>query len=174
MKLEYYIRKNRKMLDVEKVDEDFLWEGISKSMQPQRKQKRISVIWFISSVAASVIITLMVVRFWPLEPKQQLIFVNIDPNLAKQEVELKSQIEEFTKQINLANVNLNELPTSQNDLQYIDDLIEKYTADLKRFGPNQRLIESLMDLYNKKILLLQRMLNEIEKSKNYETRKIDV
>ena len=174
MKIEEYIRNNRQKLDVEKPDEDFLWAGISQSLNSKQKHRSLSIWKYASAVAASVAVTLIAVHFWNAEPKQQLIFVNIDPSLAKQEVELKAQIQDYTQQIHQANYNLNDLPTNLNDLKYIDDLIEKYSKDLKQYGPNPQLIESLMDLYNKKVLMLQRMLNEIEKNKNYEKRRIDI
>jgi hypothetical protein len=174
MRLEDYIQKNRQGLDVEQPDEELIWAGIAHSVRPKAHMNG-SPLWkYIAAVAATVAITLSVVHFADREPKQQLVFINIDPNLAQQEVELKDQIQHFSKLINQSNISQSDLPTSQSELQYLDDLIEKYTQDLKKFGPNPKLIESLMDLYNKKVMILQRMLNEIEKIKKYEERKISI
>ena len=40
MNIEDYIRKNRTQLDVEKVDEDYLWTGISHSINKKGNQSR--------------------------------------------------------------------------------------------------------------------------------------
>lgn len=174
MKLESYIRNIRKQMDVERPDEDFLWAGISQAINKKTGFKRLTIVKYTLGVAASVAVLLVVVHFWNIQPKQQLIFVNMDPNLARQEVELKDQIQGYTQLLKQTNCNLNELPTSLDDLKYIDDLISKYTGDFNQYGPNLKLIQSLMDLYSKKVMILQRMLNEIEKNKNYEKRKIDI
>ena len=61
MNIEEYIRKNRHQLDVEKPDEDFLWAGISHSINNRSKQHR----FLIFKIAASVIviITLSIITF---------------------------------------------------------------------------------------------------------------
>jgi len=60
------------------------------------------------------------------------------------------------------------LPTTPADLEETDRLIADYSADLKQYGANPELIETLLDLYEIKIMLLKRILNEIEKEKEYE------
>ncbi len=40
MNIEEYIRKNRNQLDVEKPDEDYLWTGISHSINKKRNSTR--------------------------------------------------------------------------------------------------------------------------------------
>lgn len=174
MNLESYIRNNRAKLDVDKPDEEYLWTGISQAMQGTHKRKHV-VLWR-SVAAASVIlvVSLAVTFYYSNRDKQQLIFVNMDPTLANQEVEFKNQINNYSKLIQQASYNKEALATSNNEIQYLDDLITHYSEDLKEKGPNPKLINSLMDLYRKKIMLLERMLNEIEKNKEYEKRQINI
>jgi hypothetical protein len=172
MNLESYIRKNRNKLDVEKPDEDYLWTGISQAMNGTKKRKHI-VFWRYVA-AASVILFLSATITYVLHSggRQQLIFVNIDPKLADQEAQFKDQINSYSELIKQTSFNDNKLATGNSEIQYIDVLINHYSEDLKQNGPNPKLINSLMDLYRKKIMLLERMLNEIEKSKKDEKRKI--
>jgi len=174
MNLESYIRNNRAKLDVDKPDEEYLWTGISQAMQGSHKRKPI-VLWR-SVAAASIIllVSLAVTFYYSDRNKQQLIFVNIDPKLANQEIEFKNQIDNYSKLIQQASYNKEALATSNNEIQYLDDLITHYSEDLKDNGPNAKLINSLMDLYRKKIMLLERMLNEIEKNQEYEKRQINI
>ena len=109
-----------------------------------------------------------------LRSNQQLILANIDPNLAKQEAQFQNQIKTYYQVLQKTNYNEDLLTSSFSDLEYIDTLINKYSNDLNQNGPNPKLINSLMDLYQKKIKLLDRMLNEIEKNKNYEKNKTNI
>jgi hypothetical protein len=174
MNIEEYIRKNRDQLDVEKVDEDYLWTGISHSVINNRKQKT----FFTLKIAAAVIlvISLSVIGYQltSLRNNQQLILANIDPDLAKQEAQFQNQIKTYYQVLEKTNYNEELLSTSFSDLEYIDTLLNKYSMDLSTYGPNPKLLNSLMDLYQKKIQLLDRMLNEIEKNQNYENDKTNI
>lgn len=161
-------------MDIEKPDEDYLWTGVSQALNGTKRRKNI-VLWR-SIAAASVIlfISITLTLFYNNGKKQQMIFVNIDPALADQEARFKNQIDSYSELIKQTSYNDNQVVTGNNEIQYIDDLIEHYSTDLKQKGPNSKLINSLMDLYRKKLMLLERMLNEIEKSKENEKRKINI
>jgi len=172
MNIEEYIRKNRNQLDVEKPDEDYLWTGISHSIN--KKQKRFIVLKI--AAAAIVIITLSVIAYQvtSFRSNQQLILAKIDPDLAKQEAQFQHQIKTYYQVLETKNFNEDLLTSNFKDLEYIDTLINKYSDDLNKYGPNPKLLNSLLDLYQKKIKLLDRMLNEIEKNQKYENTKTNI
>jgi len=171
MKFEEYIQKNRLMLDVDQPDEDLIWVGISQSLENHARQKR-NHHWIYALLAAAMIVIAFAAGYHATKKsEQQLVFVNLDPALAKQEAELVHLIGSYTRKIERANFNLETLPTTPTELKYTDKLIEAYSADLRQYGPNPELIETLLDLYEKKIMLLKRMLNEIENLKEYENDK---
>lgn len=174
MKLESHIRNIRKQLDVEKPDIDSIWVGISYSLNSKAKQKRTNRWWYALGIAASAAILFTAGYLLRPTASQQLIFVNIDPSLAKQEAELVEQIQNYYRQLRKTNYDLSKLPTTPEDLNDIDRLIEIYTADLRKYGSNPQIVQSLIDLYTKKVLVLQRMLNEIEKMKFHEKDKISI
>lgn len=174
MKLESHIQNIRKKLDVEKPDTDSIWAGIAQELNNNAKRKN-TIRWrYALAIAASAVILLATGYFLRTEPQQQFIFVNIDPTLAKQEAELMKQIQHYSKQLQKANYDLNTLPTTPENLEDIDNLIKMYTDDLQKYGSNPQIIQSLIDLYNKKVLVLQQMLNEIQKMKSYEKNKISI
>ena len=172
MDFEEYIRKNHQMLDIDQPDEDLIWMGISQSLENHAKQKRIHYRIYALLAAASIVIAFMAGYHFTKKSEQHLIFVNIDPQLARQEAELVHLIGNYMRQIEQKNYNLELLPTTPAELKYTDRLIEAYSADLRQYGANPELIETLLDLYEKKIMLLKRMLNEINKVKEYENDKI--
>ncbi len=174
MKLESYIRNNRKALDVEKPDEAYLWKAIRRALGSSKKRRQIVLFRVAASIAAIMILSGVAVYFIIQDQQPGLIFVNMDPDLAKQEVLLHNQIDNYLDRIKKLSFNPDGLITSNRDLEYVDELISHYSEDLRQKGPNSKLINSLMDLYQKKILILNRMLNEIEKNENYEKRKANM
>ena len=168
MKFEEYIRNIRPKLDVEQPDEDLIWVGISHSMKIHAKQKRMRYWQYALSAAAMVAIVFTLGYHVAKKSEQDLIFVNLDPKLVKQEAELVHLIKSYTLQIERQNFNLEMLATTPADLEDIDRLIESYSAYLKQYGANPELIQTLLNLYETKIMLLKRMLNEIENEKEYE------
>jgi hypothetical protein len=174
MKFEEYIRNIRPMLDVEQPDEDVIWAGVSQSLKRHAKQKRIHYWKYALAAAAMVVIAFAAGYHFTKKSEQHLIFVNIDPKLARQEAELVNLIKDYTLQIEREDFDLDALPTTPADLKYMDRLLEAYSADLRQYGANPELVRTLLDLYEKKIMLLKRMLNEIEKEKEYENDKISL
>jgi hypothetical protein len=174
MNLESYIKKNRSQLDIEKPDEGYLWTGISQAIMDNKKRNHSLLLRAIAAASVLLILSLSLTYFLNRGSRQPLIFVNGDPALAKQEVLFRNQIDTYSKLIKETPFDASRLAPSRSEIQYIDDLIGYYSKDLRQNGSNQKLINSLMDLYQKKIMLLERMLNEIEKSKNYEKHKIDI
>ena len=171
MKFEEYVLKNRPMLDTDQPDEDMIWMGISQSLENHAKQKRIHYWRYALLAAAMVVLVFAAGLHVTKKSDQHLIFVNLDPALAKQEVELVNLIGNYTRQIECENFDLETLPTTPSELKYTDKLIEAYSADLIQYGVNPELINTLLDLYEKKIMLLKRMLNEIEIKKENENNK---
>jgi len=168
MKFEAYIRTIRPKLDVEQPDEELIWMGISKSLEIGAKQKRTHYWKYALLAAAMVAIAFVAGYHTSYKGEQHLIFMNIDPKLAKQEAQLVNLIENYTRQIERTNVNLELIPTTPADLEYIERLIDDYSYYLKQYGPNPELIETLLNLYEMKIMLLKRMLNEINQEKENE------
>lgn len=168
MNIEEYIRKNRNRMDVENPDEDYIWAGVSHSMSKKRRNKR----FFILKIAAAAIIIIafsfITLELISIRNNQQLILSNIDPELARQEAQFQKQIKSYYKVLKTKDYDQSEMATNYSELQMIDQLINEYSKDLDKHGPNPRLLNSLMDLYQKKIKILDRMLNEIEKNENYE------
>ena len=174
MKLESYIKENRKALDVEKPDEEHLWRSIKKKMGLSDKSPFLKVTRSVAAIAAITVLSVITAYFIGRNQRHDLIFINIDPELAKKEVLFLNQIDNYSDLIKNTRVNIDQLVSGTKEIEYIDDLIHYYSNDLKNNGPNPKLINSLMDLYEKKILILNRMLNEIEKNESHEKRKINM
>ena len=168
MKLEEYIRKNRQLIDTEKPDEDFIWTGISQNLD--KKKRIVSLSLWKLAVAAMVVfaVSYSIVSNQFSQKNSQLIFVKIDPELAKQEAQMVKQINLYYDELSNTKHDVEKMVTHYADLDQIDTLILRYAEDLKTKGPNPRILNNLMDLYHKKAKVLNRILNEIEKNERYE------
>lgn len=167
MKIEDYIKKKRKELDVERVDEEILWSGISSSIK-KKKHFDFTIIWKIAaSILVVIALTIIVKDQYFTQEKPALIFVNIDPELAKKEAQYVDIINAYYKDFRKVNLN-SELATDVSQIEEIDKLINEYSKDLEHYGPNPTILNTLMDLYEKKIRIFDRMLNEIKKQKSHE------
>ena len=164
MKFEEYIRKIRPLMDADQPDEDLIWVGISQSLENHAKRKRIQH-WKIALMAAAMVVIAFAAGLHVAKKNYILI---IDPEFTQQRIEMVNLIENYTHQLKRTNFDLETLPTTPAELKYIDKLIVAYSADLKQYGASPELLETLLDLYGKKIMLLNRMLNEIKKIKEYE------
>ena len=174
MNFDKYMSKNRRHFDVEKPDEDYLWTGISQSLNTQSKKKRFLVLKIAASIILILGLSLVTYQLTSIRNNQQLILAKIDPDLAKQEAQFQNQIKTYYQVLESSDYNKDLLTESFHDLEYIDTLITMYSDDLAKNGPNPKLLNSLMDLYQKKMKLLDRMLNEIEKDQKYENNKTNI
>lgn len=174
MNIEEFIRKNRNQLDVEMPDEDYLWTGISHSLNKKPGQKRFLILKIAAAVIVLITLSVITYQITSLRNNQRLILAKIDPDLAKQEAQFQNQIKTYYQVLAATNYDEELLTSNFRDLEYIDTLINKYSKDLSKHGPNPKLLNSLMDLYQKKIKLLDRMLNEIEKNQKYENNKTNI
>jgi hypothetical protein len=171
MKFEEYIQRIRPVLDADQPDEDLIWMGIVRSLEIHAKRRQ-NHYWRYALLAAAMIVIAFAAGYHVTKKSEQhLIFVNLDPQLAKQEAEFVRLIGNYTRQIERENYNLELLPTTPADLEDIDRLIEDYSAYLKQYGVNPELIKTLLNLYETKIMLLKRMLNEINQEKENENNK---
>jgi len=168
MKFETYIRRIRPMMDADQLDEDLIWLGISQSLENHVKQKRIRHWKYALMAAAMIVIAFIAGLHVTKKSEHHYYYVSLAPEFAKQKAELIKLIGNYTQQIEQVDFDLETLPTTPTELKYTDKLIEAYSEDLRQYGANPELIETLLDLYEKKIILLKRMLSEIEKIKEYE------
>ena len=150
------------MMDVEQPDEEFIWLGISQALENQTKRKRAHYWRYALLAAAMVVIAFATGYHFTKTNEHHYYYVNINPEFAKQGAKFANLIEHYNHQIELVDIDLETLATTPADLEYTDRLIELYSADLQQFGASPELLSTLLELFGQKILLLNRMLDEIK------------
>ncbi len=171
LEIEKYLRKNRLRLDAENHNEDKIWKEIEGKLKPERKNGE-NWFWKIAAVfLLGVLSTYIVVK--ESSDKQVVIITlaDISEDLGKKEADLKLVVDKKWSEIG---------PLSQSDklqfqflldeLQELDGIYELYENDLQEHGVNEQTIQVLLDYYEKKIRILNRLSLEIEKQKSHENK----
>ena len=167
--LEKYLKENRLKLDVDEPDKHSIWERIKGGID---KKNHILPNWF-WKVAAIFIFIVSGTYFIINETKEDKVVLvtiaDVSENFGKQEAEL----------IHLVNLKWEEvqplIPKNNNDLQFLldelnelDEVYKTYQNDLGNSDANEQIITTLLDYYQKKIRILNRLLHEIQKQQNHE------
>lgn len=164
MNLKEYIDQNRDILDAETPDQLMIWEGI-RSRLGRRKQRRLVVV----SAAVAAVVTVFLVYLPALlnrlgdQPAEPVL----PGAYGLQQTGYIQQINMLEMKLEAIGIPGPEWP-NRRELKYTDDLIRLYTNDLNQNGPNQELINTLLDLHRKKILLLERISIELQNPNHHE------
>lgn len=164
MTLHDLIANDRAKMDIARPDKVLLWEGIRHKVE--RRRHRRSVLIAATAVAAVLSVVFVSSLLW-LRPAGYAPGFGSDGSFV-------SQREGFVRQVLQLELKLGQRGVPRagwpdvKELQYTDDLITLYTNNLNQLGPNAELINTLLDLHAKKVLILERMLNEIQNSSYYE------
>jgi hypothetical protein len=176
-KFEKYLIDNRNRLDVEEPDDRLIWNGISNNLNKRRNTVNVNV-W----KAAALILVLITTSYFVFDryfsQKQKIYSVtlgDIDPSLSETENEYIMIINSKMNQIGHIDPSLNDiLKDCFGELENLDKMYREYQRDFYQLGYNERLIRAISDYYEKKVRILNRMLMEIQKQKDYEKKQNEI
>lgn len=167
--IEKYLKEQRLKLDLEEPEQDLIWEGIRSGLQ---EKKRGLPDWF-WKVAAIFIFAISATYFVVNETSEKQIVVvhlsDISADLGNQENQLKQLVDLKWNEVR------QQLPEENTDLQFLldelnelDEIYTTYQKDLNQTIDNEPVIRAMLDNYEKRIRILNRLVLEIEKQKRYE------
>uniref|UniRef100_UPI00321779DC hypothetical protein n=1 Tax=uncultured Draconibacterium sp. TaxID=1573823 RepID=UPI00321779DC len=167
--IEKYLKENRLKLDIETPEQDLIWEGIRTGLN---EKKRGFPEWF-WKVAAIFIFVVSGTYFIVNETsEEQYVIVSlsdISQDLGEQETQLKHLVNLKWEEVQ------RQLPQEKSDLQFLldelndlDEIYTSYQKDLNQTINNEPVIRAMLDNYEKRIKILNRLLLEIEKQKYHE------
>jgi hypothetical protein len=174
-KLEKYLNEQRAAMDVESPDDALIWEGIRKGLHQAeiRRDRKVRLIR-IRNIAAALII-LVSVGYMVIDLAgvgrmgKGITLADIDRDLGAREKEYKQMVslkfEEAGAYNHTDNLIIAEL---WEEIRVLDAIYEQTLKDLNELGYDDRVIQTLFDTYEKKIYLLELIILENNKIKNYE------
>lgn len=155
-------------MDIEEIDAEGLWTGIHDQL-PQRKRPRY---WY---AAAAAIIALVAVGILlqmgggPKDPGTTYAQIesisDISVELASIESDYENQVAEKLREIEQSDIDSAELRFIYDELDLLNQLNTEYEQELKEMGANEKIIQTILKCYERRLQLLDRLMQESEKKK---------
>ncbi|MBR8536827.1 hypothetical protein KDU71_14730 [Carboxylicivirga sediminis] len=159
---EQYFEENRAQLDIHQPDEERMWQAIAE------RQKSGGVVknWgFRIAIAIAVVLAVGVFVRHELMMQQQL------DTLAAINKELAAKEHDYIMRVNQKWDEFRSLPSVETDydamlqeeIKILDDIYSKCLDDIKAHGYNERAVLIMLDTYEKRLRVLERLINEKRK-----------
>jgi hypothetical protein len=178
MKIEDEIRKQRHQLDQEEAPIDAMWANID-----GRINKKKSMPWKGMLAAASVIL-LIALGYWmgsesaisPLADNQvkSLNISDVDQEVAIEEEGLKNEYDQKLATLASYEFNPETVVVFQEELDELDRLDLEMRQMLGKVQNQEKLLRTLLEHYHKRMKIVDRMIQKIEREKRKETRQNEV
>jgi len=176
MKIEEYIQKNRDKLDVHEPDTNEIWKNIRHSIDEKKIRRIHAFRW----IAASILVFLLVgtlIRHEIIVQKQITSLSQISNELAEQENEYHHQVNQ--KWVEYSEMEGNPSPIEPmliEELEQLDTIYQKGLNDIKQKGYNERAVVILLETYEKRLRIIEKLIYEKQKQTNYENknRKVEI
>lgn len=167
--IEKYLKRNQLKLNTEEPDDELIWSGIRNEVK-KNKPTQANWFWKIAAVFLfGVLITYVEVKETAKEQVVIVTLADISEELGQQEAELKLIAD--SKWAEVKSLSISEKSDFQfllDELNELDKVYNSYEKDLTEIGGNEQIVNALLDYYEKKIRILNRISMEIQKQKNEE------
>lgn len=173
-KFEEYLQSYRSKMDVEDPDDQLIWDGISKALEG-RKTAWHKHFW--KAAAAVILLASLTYVFYnefyrPPQNIYNITLSDIEPEYSDEVNAYRATFNRKWEQVNRMNTgDIQRLDAFMKELDGLDTMYRHYQEDYHTYGYNEQLIRAMLDYYDKRVRILDRMLMEIQKHKDYEKRK---
>lgn len=176
--LEKYLKENRSKLDIESPDDDLIWEGISnrlkKSGYVREQNKKGIALKRIINIAALVLlvfslgyITKDIINIRLQNRIRSLSEINED--LGRREREYRNLLDYKYDEVRSKSGSDNPIIRELfEEIKMLDIIYDQSMKDLNELGNNEKIINTIFDIYEKKIYLLELVILETNKINSHE------
>jgi len=167
--LEKYLKENRFRLDTDKPDNDVIWEGIRTGLD-KKQNKFPDWFWKVAAILIfAVSTTYFVINETNKNQSKIVSLADISAELGKQEAELQGIVQVKWKEIEPLLTEENaQIHFLLDEIQDLDEVYKAYQTDLGISDAQEQIVTVLLDYYQKKIKILNRLLHEIQKQEKHE------
>jgi hypothetical protein len=177
-KLEKYLLRNRRDLDVEFPDDDLIWNSIKPKLQKENAEVRhltnkIRLLKIRNFAATAIILFSLgyiandIVNRKSDDKKVTLSSINTE--LGRRESDYKMQISFKTEEVRSVAGSGDEIIDQLFDeITRLDVVYDQALSDLRQLGPYERVINTIFSTYEQKIRLLELIILESNKIKSHE------
>lgn len=168
-KLEELLKNNKQQLDFDEPNDELIWKGISSELNSKKSQARLVLSW------AAVLVPLVGLGIYflsenikPDNPQDEMVYSlsDLGPEWKELEANYEADIEDKMLLIN-EQAPGEKLEMLMDQLKILDEVNLQYRKDIPSVN-DERLINTLIDYYEKKTRILEKILMEIEREKRHE------
>lgn len=168
---EKYIKDHKSDLDTEEPNRAFLWDNIQIETL-KKKHKRETLIWRVAAVilALTVIgqLTFMINRSSADKPAENIAVEQNSGSFNALEQHYLEELNDLQQRVDKKEINPAEYTVLYEELSYINELESEFKTDIPLANDKERIAEILVDTYEKKIKLLERLLEQVERKEQEE------
>ncbi len=170
MHIEDYISKNKNKLDGEKPDKAGIWAGIT-NIQTRRKSRHIKITQWVAASVVVLMVTGILLRHEIVMQQQIENLSQINTELAQKEKSYQNQINQKWSQFKSMPTHSSSMQTDlTNELKELDTLYQQGLKDLKKNPDNDRAVMILLETYEKRLRIIEKLIYERHKQIRYEKR----
>ena len=165
-----YFESHREELDSMEPQRDILWNRIEKSMHEKANNKKLHI-W---RVAAILLAFLAIGQFvYILIGQDQsyddsLMTAENRGAFESLEVSYQNEVSALQERVSEKKIDRSQYSVLFEELDYIDQVESEFKDDIPLANDRERLAAILIDTYEKKILLLERLLQQIDRNEKQE------
>lgn len=153
-------------------DKEIVWKGIEHKMQKSKVRR----LYFRLSIAASILIVAGIgTLFLSANRKSKVIndyYCEVSAELSQTEFYFAQMIEQKRKEVDNESIpDKKYFDPFFDEIDRLDKQYEEYKKELAKFGYQEELIRAIILNRQQQLDVLNRLLTEIKKVKNYENRK---
>lgn len=174
MKIEEYIQKNKLAFDNKEPDLTSMWSQINLHKGNKKVKKLKIVKWMAASILLALAIGFLVRHELVLQ--QQITSLSqISRELAQKEDNLNALVNQKWSEYKQIEGNGSPIELMlMNELKQLDTLYQKGLNDIKIQGYNERAVIIMLETYEKRLRIIEKLIYEKEKQIRYESRKRQV
>jgi hypothetical protein len=177
-KLEKYLLRHRRDLDVESPDDDLIWNSIQPKLQKENAEVRhltnkIRLLKIRNFAATAIILfSLGYIANDIVNRKsddKMVTLSSINTELGRRESDYKMKVSFKTEEVRSVAGSGDEIIDQLFDeITRLDIIYDQAMSDLRQLGPNERVINTIFSTYEQKIRLLELIILESNKIKSHE------
>lgn len=169
-----YFNEHEQEKDVFSADEERMWRNINSELKrPSWSIKKTLV--SIAAAASIIIAVSMIVRHEVMMQDQLDSLAAINEELAEKENNYLLQVSHKWEEYKAMPSSSNELNTLLlKELELLDTIYQKGLSDIKNHGYNERAVVIMLNTYEKRLRIIERLINENQKQKRNENKSIHI
>lgn len=175
LKLENYLRNERENLDVELPDDSTVWQGIERGMKARGKRNtdRIGLVRFRNIAAAAIILFsagyIANDIIHSITGRQTMTLSSFDGKLGIREDEYRATVSLLSGEVKSLSGSSDPVMSELfRELKKLDALYNESVTDLKELGATDKIINTIFNIYEQKIRLLELIILETKRTQNHE------